>query len=374
MVSEINVVGEAIPYTNGDLFREASEGRSLHDDCSKFYRQVMGLVTPLKDSTQPTVDEIGTAIEKNVARDDLSMWTIVYSLFQTERSALWPDGDLLNHSMGMLWRACKSYEPSALRYIHANNVDDMSRRVASKRKDSGLIPVVSPTKKAKSSKESSSSSLKKKGKTAGSKNWSNEEMTVLLDVTELWLPCGKEMWEKCAVECLSRSPGWKRAGVAMKAKFEKMCFALKPTGEAEIPLHIQRAKDIKDKISQNEVIGYVHENDHISCMTEEDAVSSEILRAAGMLDDDSESVRRPKTIGSNKKELSVAIAQVGKDNLEGTVKLTKAIELVASALASPPTDSTIARQNAEMSSIKNEISNIKCSLSEIMNFLKSTKN
>ena len=91
MVSEINVVGEAIPYTNGDLFREASEGRSLHDDCSKFYRQVMGLVTPLKDSTQPTVDEIGTAIEKNVARDDLSMWTIVYSLFQTERSALWPD-------------------------------------------------------------------------------------------------------------------------------------------------------------------------------------------------------------------------------------------------------------------------------------------
>ena len=88
MVSKIRIVGEAEPYTNDDLFREASEGRCLHDDCSRFYRKVMGLVTPLTDSTQPTVDEISTAIEKEVARDDLGMWTIVYSLFQTKRSAL----------------------------------------------------------------------------------------------------------------------------------------------------------------------------------------------------------------------------------------------------------------------------------------------
>ena len=148
---------------------------------------------------------------------------------------------------------------------------------------------------------------------------------------------------------------------------------LKPTGEAEIPLHIQQAKDVKEKISHNEVIGYVHENDHVSCMTEEDCVLPEVLKAAGLLDDDCESVRRPKTNGSAKKELSAAIAQVGKDNLEGTVKLTKAIELVASALASTPANSTASQKDEEMSEIKSEISNIKSSLSEIMNFLKSTK-
>ena len=116
----------------------------------------MGLVTPLTDSTQPMVDEISTAIEKKLAMDDLGMWTIVYSLFQTERSALWSEGDPLNHAMGFLWRACKSYQPSALRYIHTNNLDCMSSKVASKRKVSGLSPTVTPTKMAKSSKRDSS--------------------------------------------------------------------------------------------------------------------------------------------------------------------------------------------------------------------------
>ena len=118
MASSIRIVGEAEPYSNDELFRESSSGgRSLHDDCCRFYREVMGLVTPLNDSTQPTVDEISAAIEKELARDDLAMWTIVYSLFQTERSALWPDGDLPNHSMCILWQACRSYQHSALRYI-----------------------------------------------------------------------------------------------------------------------------------------------------------------------------------------------------------------------------------------------------------------
>ena len=48
-------------------------------------------------------------------------------------------------------------------------------------------------------------------------------------------------------------------------------------------------------------MGYVFENDHISCMTEEYVISREVLRAAGLLDDDSDSARLPKTIGSAKK-------------------------------------------------------------------------
>ena len=36
-------MAEPEPYTAEDLWRESSEGRSLHDDANLFYRDVMGL-------------------------------------------------------------------------------------------------------------------------------------------------------------------------------------------------------------------------------------------------------------------------------------------------------------------------------------------
>ena len=135
------------PYTKDDMFRESSEGRSLHDDCRTFYRTIMKLPVPLVSENQPSVDQICDAIGK-VKRDDLLTWSFVYSLFLTEKSALWPDTDECHHSMGMMWKACKSYSGAALSYIHACNVDvQKSRSIVSKKRR------VLPTKNSSTSKK-----------------------------------------------------------------------------------------------------------------------------------------------------------------------------------------------------------------------------
>ena len=95
------------PYTSEDMFRESCEGRSLHDDCSRFYRVVMKLPAPLASKDQPSVHKINEAFLGKVRKDDLRTWTIIYSLFLTEKFALWPDTDECNHLIGILWKAYK---------------------------------------------------------------------------------------------------------------------------------------------------------------------------------------------------------------------------------------------------------------------------
>ena len=177
------------------------------------------------------------------------------------------------------------------------------------------------------------------------------------------------MWEKCALVCLEFQPGWGRPGVACKCKFEKMAFATKPTGQTEIPLHIKRAKDVKEKIAQNEMIGCVQANSSISLMTDDEDDTTEHLKYASLLHPDEKSVRRPKTVAQKSKDLSDAIAQVGRDNLAGTNKLTAAIESVAGAMSMNRTTHDL----SEILLIKSEISSIKGSLSEIMDFLRKEK-
>ena len=147
-MSDISTFREADPYTRDDLYRPADEGRSLHDDASRFYRDVMGLETPVMKSSQPDHGAICEALEYKVQKDDLPIWTIVYSMFQTERAALWSTDDRLDHSAGIFWRACRSYQPSALRYIHAVNLDDMA---STKRSVGDISTVATPTRRAFSS-------------------------------------------------------------------------------------------------------------------------------------------------------------------------------------------------------------------------------
>ncbi len=52
-----------------------------------------------------------------------------------------------------------------------------------------------------------------------------------------------------------------RDGDSCRQKFEKLANAPKPTGTSDIPLHVKRAKDIKEMISRDEVIGLSHSND-----------------------------------------------------------------------------------------------------------------
>ena len=66
-----------------------------------------------------------------------------------------------------------------------------------------------------------------------------------------------------------------------------MAFATKPIGHTEIPLHIKRAKDAKEKFAQKEVIGYVHANESISLLTDDDEeMTTEYLQFASLLHPD----------------------------------------------------------------------------------------
>ena len=85
-----STIGEPSPYTDEDIFRESSEGRSLHDDANVFCREVMRLTTPIKSTEQPIVVDIQDAISKKVSKTDLRMWNIIYALQLTKEQELWP--------------------------------------------------------------------------------------------------------------------------------------------------------------------------------------------------------------------------------------------------------------------------------------------
>ena len=52
-----------------------------------------------------------------------------------------------------------------------------------------------------------------------------------------------------------------REGDSCKRKFERLWTKDKPTGTTEIPIHIKRAKNIKEKIMAEECMGYSMHND-----------------------------------------------------------------------------------------------------------------
>ena len=188
------------------------------------------------------------------------------------------------------------------------------------------------------------------------------------------------MWEQVAVKCLQDDGSWSRVGESCKHKFEKMAFAKQPTGQSDIPLHILRAKNLKEKIMQNEVIGCVYQNDEgISINDDDEELTCEMLSAASLLSENN-GVRRPLTKPQKLKEASEDIAQVGKDNLEGAKQLTSALNNMAEALKAPIPSGEIAQHSVseldatkirEFDSMKQDIANIKGTMAEILSYLKN---
>ena len=375
-------MGEPSPYIDEDIFRESSEGRSLHDDANVFYREVMGLTTPIKSTEQPTVVEIQDAISKKVSKTDLRMWTIIYALQLSKKEELWPGAIVApKNSIGKFWCASKNFTAAAVRYHHAENVNACSQ----KRKvvvTSDKCEDVRKTKRPKLSLrgKTSKKDTSLKGKRSGSKKWTTTEINLLLHHIDDLLPAGKEMWEQVAVKCLQDDGSWSRVGESCKHKFEKMAFAKQPTGQSDIPLHILRAKNLKEKIMQNEVIGCVYQNDEgISINDDDEELTCEMLSVASLLSENN-GVRRPLTKPQKLKEASEDIAQVGKDNLEGAKQLTSALNNMAEALKAPIPSGEIAQHSVseldatkirEFDSMKQDIANIKGTMAEILSYLKN---
>ena len=139
-----------------------------------------------------------------------------------------------------------------------------------------------------------------KGRKVGSKKWINSEVVNLLNTVEILLPAGKEQRERFSMRCHKKDKKWFRIGESCKNKFEKLAFLKKPTSTAEIPLNVLRAKEIKDNISSNEVIGYCEENESDfdgGCDAEDNLDSVTVCKSltAANLSDTSGEVKRPET-------------------------------------------------------------------------------
>ena len=99
-----------------------------------------------------------------------------------------------------------------------------------------------------------------KGRKKGARGWVKSEIDALLGIIESILPCGSKQWDLVSLELLDY--GFKqRDGKSCKRKFERLWTKERPTGTSEIPLHITRAKDIKDKIMSAECMGHSSLND-----------------------------------------------------------------------------------------------------------------
>lgn len=87
------------------------------------------------------------------------------------------------------------------------------------------------------------------GKNSGSA-YKMIEIGRLLDLAEEYLPLGKDEWERLPSDFNSTRPrSWvERDFDSLRRKFKVLYSTRKPTGKANIPLHIERAKDLKRAI------------------------------------------------------------------------------------------------------------------------------
>ena len=84
----------------------------------------------------------------------------------------------------------------------------------------------------------------------GGRNYSSDEVEVLLEVVERILPLGSNCWDRVACEFnIARPRGTdERDGDSLKRKFKALYGVRKPTGDPTIPPQVRRAKLIKRMI------------------------------------------------------------------------------------------------------------------------------
>ena len=96
----------------------------------------------------------------------------------------------------------------------------------------------------------------KGGRKAGARNWTERETDTLLDIIQEILPTVSKQWEKVALK-LHEHGIQNRVALACVRRFNRLANIDKPTGSAEIPHLVRKAKDIKTEIDAAEVIGYI---------------------------------------------------------------------------------------------------------------------
>ena len=197
------------------------------------------------------------------------------------------------------------------------------------------------------------------GRRKGTKNWKKQELTRMLELVEEHTPCRAKQWDQVAVELYDAGYKDGRSGKVCKKKFDKLWQTPRPTGSPEVPFHVQRAKDIKEKISRVECMARASLNDPDSDDNDdENYVEDEkekAMKGAQILDQDGN--RRPLTRKMKQNKMVDSINELGKQTERNTNQLCDVLKNITSPASSDP--------SPDVSKIRNEVGQIKSELSEL---------
>ena len=289
---------KANPFTIQDLQRPADEGRSLHDEVSEFFRSKMGVSTPITSSNIPRSRQVAEAFTK-IGENEERFKQLLVDLQATKLHDLWPGHDGPPPTKeGVAWHAANSLLPVQPPGEHGQKADykDLQNEEGKK-----------------STKRKSNPKKGNKGHAKGSKGWKDDEYDALLDAIEEIVPTGSMKWELVAEAHYKN--GYSRTADSLKRRFDQLWNTAKPTGSTFIPRIVARAKEIKENICREEVIGYSSVNDS----NESDSSPSSTGLEGTKLTDENGNFRRPVTKKRRSTDLTAAITDLAgeqKDMIE----------------------------------------------------------
>lgn len=315
-----------------DLERPASEGRSLHDLVNRFLRSEMEVPTPVTEL--PSLSAIIKAMERT---EDENYKEFIFDLASTKIESILPHGLPVEKNLfGLFWKAATSLAqqskgpPKATTTIHngaipGNGLDEelVEENCEKKRKNVDVESVHGSGRKQK-----------KGGRKPGGKNWTPTEVQLMLHFVEEVLPCGRDIWDKVAVSCSKMWDGndsWARQGDACKKKFEKLAFMKAPTGTAEVPVEVRKAKQLLLALEEKERIGIVELNDSDDLSNVSDGKKRKVaLKGARLFDNESKVARRPVTRNATSRDIAGSLDRMSSTQLDATKMLCEALRDIGS--------------------------------------------
>ena len=185
----------------------------------------------------------------------------------------------------------------------------------------------------------------------------------MLDIIEDILPCGSDQWEKVSADLYDADWTAGRDAASCKLKFDRLWQQQKPTGCAEIPLHVSRALDIKQLISKEETIGdaglnSISNNEEIEILRSNGTPpgtksSTRLVDDAGMI--------RPSTRKTKSSNIADAIAGLGNS-------MESSSQTMASAIAGLANN-----QNNSIKNLQSKVVLMETKLNKIIELLQNKK-
>ena len=162
---------------------------------------------------------------------------------------------------------------------------------------------------------------------------------------------------------------WFCTGEQCNAKFHKLAFLPKTMGSNEIPLHVSRAKFIKEMISEKEVIGFVGGNDTNSFSDNSISSPTQSDLATAKLSDENGEVRRPVTKKKKVGLVANAITNLGTKQVQSAAGIESAIGKMADAILKGGTQipgSGDSSSDTRLQNLEHQFSGVQTTLNEIL--------